>query len=140
MENCRQELDDIIRERRIRSVFQPIVSLRDGNIFGFEALSRITGQTGIFTRQTGRCHRHAGGEHRFLYSQIQSAEKSFVQPQRTEIFRRKYQYSGRNGFCRDASGGGKGTSGRQSSRVSSAAMILQRFTENAAVKMSAGEL
>jgi diguanylate cyclase (GGDEF)-like protein len=47
MENCRQELDDIIRERRIRSVFQPIVSLRDGNIFGFEALSRITGQTGI---------------------------------------------------------------------------------------------
>lgn len=99
MENCRQELDDIIRERRIRSVFQPIVSLRDGNIFGFEALSRITGQTGIFTRQTGR-----------------------------------------NGFGRDAGGGGKGASGRQSSRVSSAAMILQRFTENAAVKMSAGEL
>lgn len=45
MENCRQELDDIIRERRIRSVFQPIVSLRDGNIFGFEALSRITGHS-----------------------------------------------------------------------------------------------
>ena len=66
------------------------------------------------TRQTGRCHRHAGGEHRFLYSKIQSAEKSFVQPQRTEIFRREYQHSGRNGFGRDAGGGGKGASGRQS--------------------------
>lgn len=35
-------LDDIIRQEAIKSVFQPIISLRDGNILGHEALSRIT--------------------------------------------------------------------------------------------------
>ncbi|EST11427.1 GGDEF domain-containing protein [Sporolactobacillus laevolacticus] len=36
------ELDKIIGERQIKTVFQPIVSLRDGEIHGFEALSRVT--------------------------------------------------------------------------------------------------
>lgn len=37
-------LEDILENKRIRTVFQPIVSLDNGNILGYEALSRITGQ------------------------------------------------------------------------------------------------
>ncbi len=36
------QLDDIIDGKHIKTVFQPIVSLRDGSIIGHEALSRIT--------------------------------------------------------------------------------------------------
>lgn len=35
-------LDDIINHKNIKTVFQPIISLKDGSIFGHEALSRIT--------------------------------------------------------------------------------------------------
>ena len=35
-------LNSIIDEKKIKTVFQPIVSLRDGSIIGYEALSRIT--------------------------------------------------------------------------------------------------
>lgn len=41
------ELDYIIRNSEIKTVFQPIVSLRDGTILGHEALSRITSQCEI---------------------------------------------------------------------------------------------
>ena len=41
------ELLSIIEEGRIHPVFQPIVSLRDGQILGYEALSRIDGKTKI---------------------------------------------------------------------------------------------
>lgn len=47
MADFQAELNDIIENRRIRSVFQPIVSLRDGSILGFETLSRIEGKTEI---------------------------------------------------------------------------------------------
>ncbi len=40
-ENERKELEDIIVNKRISPVFQPIISLRDGSVFGYEALSRI---------------------------------------------------------------------------------------------------
>lgn len=43
----REELDKIIREKQIRTVFQPIVSLRDGSVLGHEALSRMTCNTSI---------------------------------------------------------------------------------------------
>ncbi len=46
-EKNREELDRIIREKQIRTVFQPIVSLRDGNVLGHEALSRMTCRTTI---------------------------------------------------------------------------------------------
>ncbi len=48
--NCctKEELDRIIREKRIRTVFQPIISIRDGSILGHEALSRITTKS-VFT-------------------------------------------------------------------------------------------
>ena len=35
-----KELDQVLVNRDIKSVFQPIVSLFDGEIFGYEALSR----------------------------------------------------------------------------------------------------
>jgi len=35
------ELDNIIESKQIKTVFQPIISLRDGSILGHEALSRI---------------------------------------------------------------------------------------------------
>lgn len=38
-----KELDDIIQNNRIKTVFQPIISLMDGRVLGHEALSRITG-------------------------------------------------------------------------------------------------
>lgn len=40
-----QELNKIIDEKRITSVFQPIVSLVDGHVLGYEALSRVSGPT-----------------------------------------------------------------------------------------------
>ena len=41
-ENMKTSLDHIIRHEKIKTVFQPIISLKDGIIFGHEALSRIT--------------------------------------------------------------------------------------------------
>lgn len=40
-------LDYIIEEKKIKTVFQPIISLRDGSILGHEALSRMTCETVI---------------------------------------------------------------------------------------------
>lgn len=36
-----EQIHEIINQEKIRSVYQPIISLEDGNIFGYEALSRI---------------------------------------------------------------------------------------------------
>lgn len=41
MSNTFNTLNSIIDEKKIKTVFQPIVSLRDGSILGHEALSRI---------------------------------------------------------------------------------------------------
>ncbi len=45
--DIKKELDDIIRKKQIKIVFQPIISLRDGSILGHEALSRITSKSAI---------------------------------------------------------------------------------------------
>ncbi|MDF2821236.1 MAG: hypothetical protein K0R15_1677 [Clostridiales bacterium] len=43
MANSKKEaLDYIIQNKSIKTVFQPIISLRNGSILGHEALSRIT--------------------------------------------------------------------------------------------------
>ena len=44
-ENEYQELCDIIQNRRIKTVFQPIISLKTADTYGYEALSRITGSS-----------------------------------------------------------------------------------------------
>lgn len=41
------QLDDIISNKCITPVFQPIISLKDGQVYGFEALSRMT-KTDVF--------------------------------------------------------------------------------------------
>lgn len=41
MRPLKEDFIDILESRRIKPVFQPIVSLRDGKIIGYEALSRI---------------------------------------------------------------------------------------------------
>lgn len=46
-ERDRKEIEDILIQERIYPVFQPIVSLRDGSVIGYEALSRIKGESSI---------------------------------------------------------------------------------------------
>lgn len=43
----KKDLEDIIFHKRIKTVFQPIVSLTDGSVLGYEALSRIVGDSVI---------------------------------------------------------------------------------------------
>ncbi|MEA4987345.1 MAG: hypothetical protein VB095_04750 [Anaerovorax sp.] len=43
----REALDYIVENKQIKTVFQPIISLRDGSILGHEALSRITCESEI---------------------------------------------------------------------------------------------
>ena len=40
--SVQQQLQEIISEKEIYPVYQPVVSLKDGKIFGYEALSRIS--------------------------------------------------------------------------------------------------
>ena len=47
MNEIKDALDYIIQNKQIRTVFQPIISLRDGSILGHEALSRITFESEI---------------------------------------------------------------------------------------------
>jgi len=47
MSDIKESLDYIINNKKIKTVFQPIVSLRDGSIYGHEALSRITCESEI---------------------------------------------------------------------------------------------
>ncbi len=42
-----QDLKNIIDQRAITTVFQPIISLKDGDVLGHEALSRITYESGV---------------------------------------------------------------------------------------------
>ena len=42
MDMVTQDLSNIISNKEIMTVFQPIISLRDGEVLGHEALSRIT--------------------------------------------------------------------------------------------------
>lgn len=51
-ENDIHDLKSIIDKRAIRTVFQPIISLKDGEVLGHEALSRITCESGIRDMET----------------------------------------------------------------------------------------
>ena len=51
-ENELNDLKNIIEKRAIRTVFQPIISLRDGEVIGHEALSRITCDSKIKDMET----------------------------------------------------------------------------------------
>jgi diguanylate cyclase (GGDEF)-like protein len=47
MDKRKDALDYIIQNKEIKTVFQPIISLRDGGVLGYEALSRITCESEI---------------------------------------------------------------------------------------------
>lgn len=47
MRLLKEDFNDILQKQRIKPVFQPIVSLTDGKIIGYEALSRIVEPQGI---------------------------------------------------------------------------------------------
>lgn len=42
IDKTKEALENILNNKEIKTVFQPIISLKDGNILGHEALSRIT--------------------------------------------------------------------------------------------------
>lgn len=46
-DELKESLDYIINNKQIKTVFQPIISLKDGNILGHEALSRVTCESAI---------------------------------------------------------------------------------------------
>ncbi len=56
------EIERIIRNKEIRSVFQPIISLRDGSVLGYEALSRMIFESPI--KDIEELFRLAGKENR----------------------------------------------------------------------------
>jgi EAL domain-containing protein (putative c-di-GMP-specific phosphodiesterase class I)/GGDEF domain-containing protein len=47
MDRC--DISSIIENKQIKTVFQPIISLRDGSILGYEALSRVSGENSHIT-------------------------------------------------------------------------------------------
>jgi EAL domain-containing protein (putative c-di-GMP-specific phosphodiesterase class I)/GGDEF domain-containing protein len=46
-DKIKEALDYVIDNKKIKTVFQPIISLRDGSVYGHEALSRITCESEI---------------------------------------------------------------------------------------------
>jgi EAL domain-containing protein (putative c-di-GMP-specific phosphodiesterase class I) len=77
----KQELDYIIENKQIKSVFQPIISLKDGKVLGHEALSRVTCTTMI--SNTEELFRLAGEYNRLwdleLLCRVQSLEAAYIQ-------------------------------------------------------------
>ena len=45
MDKREVSLNKIINHKQIRTVFQPIVSLKRGTVLGYEALSRVTAES-----------------------------------------------------------------------------------------------
>ncbi len=77
----KNELDYIIENSQIKSVFQPIISLRDGQVLGHEALSRITcnsiiSNTEDLFRIAGECNRSWDLE---LLCRVTSLESAYIQ-------------------------------------------------------------
>lgn len=80
-EILKQELDYIIENKQIKSVFQPIISLKDAQVLGHEALSRISCQSMI--RDTEELFRFAGKFNRLwdleLMCRVKSLEAAYIQ-------------------------------------------------------------
>ncbi|HEY5585726.1 MAG TPA: EAL domain-containing protein, partial [Ruminiclostridium sp.] len=85
------EISRIIDNKQIKTVFQPIISLRDGSILGHEALSRVTGETFIENPEqlfcyAGQCNRLWDLE---LLCRTKSLEAAFLNsnsPYTTKLF------------------------------------------------------
>lgn len=92
MSNSRKEaLDYIIDNKQIKTVFQPIISLRDGSILGHEALSRITCESEIKNADmlfsvAGECKRLWELELLCRTMALEAAYKFMVPPYSKKLF------------------------------------------------------
>ena len=87
----KETLDNIINNKQIRTVFQPIISLRDGSVLGHEALSRITYESEIknpdmlFT-VAGECNRLWDLELLCRTTALDAAYKFMIPPYNKKLF------------------------------------------------------
>ena len=79
------ELAKIISQKAVKTVFQPIISLRDGVVLGYEALSRITCKSRI--RNTDALFTLAGKEDRLWELEILCRTIAFDTVVRNQIVR-----------------------------------------------------
>lgn len=86
-----EEIEKILDNKQIKTVFQPIISLRDGSMLGYEALSRVTGESFINNPDdlfyyANQCNRLWDLE---LLCRTKSLETAFLnsnQPLNTKLF------------------------------------------------------
>ncbi len=86
-----EEISEILDNKRIKTVFQPIISLRDGSLLGYEALSRVKGDSFIKSPDelffyAGQCNRLWDLE---LLCRTKSLESAFLNnehPMNTKLF------------------------------------------------------
>jgi len=84
-------LDYIIKNKQIRTVFQPIISLRDGSILGHEALSRITCEseienTGMLFDVADKCNQLWDLDLLCRTTALESAYKFMIPPYNKKLF------------------------------------------------------
>jgi EAL domain-containing protein (putative c-di-GMP-specific phosphodiesterase class I)/GGDEF domain-containing protein len=77
----------ILKQRTIKTVFQPIVSLRDGGILGYEALSRVTGEYSYLSAEELFAEAH---EHNLLWD-IEYLTRSIAIKTASDIIRNNYR-------------------------------------------------
>ncbi len=86
-----EEISKILDRKQIKTVFQPIISLRDGSLLGYEALSRVKGDSFIKSPDelffyAGQCNRLWDLE---LLCRTKSLESAFLNnehPMDTKLF------------------------------------------------------
>jgi len=92
MADTREEaLDHIIENKQIKTVFQPIISLRDGSVLGHEALSRITCESEIKNADmlfniAGECKRLWELELLCRTTALEAAYKFMIPPYSKKLF------------------------------------------------------
>ncbi|KUO74466.1 MAG: diguanylate cyclase [Clostridia bacterium BRH_c25] len=90
-ESSKEALDYILRNKQIKTVFQPVISLRDGSILGHEALSRIICDSEIknpdmlFTI-AGECNRLWDLELLCRTTALEAAYKFMIPPYSKKLF------------------------------------------------------
>ncbi|HYE82531.1 MAG TPA: bifunctional diguanylate cyclase/phosphodiesterase [Clostridia bacterium] len=90
-ESKKEALNYIINNKQIKTVFQPIISLRDGSILGHEALSRITCESEIKTpdmlfTMAGECNRLWELELLCRTTALEAAFKFMIPPYSRKLF------------------------------------------------------
>ena len=109
-DNIKDALNYIISEKKIRTVFQPIISLRDGQILGHEALSRITCESEIENPEmmfivAEECNRVWDLELLCRTTALEAAYKFMIPPYSKKLFINvnpnvMYDYNFRKGFTK----------------------------------------